>query len=53
MHSAESREKFIDKCLELSDAKQSRIKSLIASGKSQEEVAKMLGVSTSTVNKYK
>lgn len=37
----------------LSDAKQSRIKSLIASGKSQEEVAKMLGVSTSTVNKYK
>ena len=53
MYSAESREKFIDKCLELSDAKQSRIKSLIASGKSQEEVAKMLGVSTSTVNKYK
>lgn len=37
----------------LSDAKQSRIKSLIASGKSQEEVAKILGVSTSTVNKYK
>ena len=37
----------------LSSAKQSRIKSLIASGKSQEEVAKMLGVSTSTVNKYK
>lgn len=37
----------------LSDAKQSRIKALVASGKSQEEVAKMLGVSTSTVNKYK
>lgn len=38
---------------ELSDAKQSRIKALISSGKSQEEVAKILGVSTSTVNKYK
>ena len=50
---------FVDKCCELakentlSDAKQSRIKSLLASGKSQAEVAKMLGVSTSTVNKYK
>jgi len=50
---------YIDECIKiakentLSDAKQSRIKSLIASGKSQEEVAKMLGVSTSTVNKYK
>lgn len=37
----------------ISDSKQSRIKSLLASGKSQAEVAKMLGVSTSTVNKYK
>lgn len=52
-------DKFIEDCVKvakentLSDAKQSRIKSLIASGKSQEEVAKMLGVSTSTVNKYK
>ena len=52
-------DKFIENCVKvvkentLSDAKQSRIKSLIASGKSQEEVAKMLGVSTSTVNKYK
>lgn len=50
---------YIDECIKiakentLSDAKQSRIKSLISSGKSQEEVAKMLGVSTSTVNKYK
>lgn len=52
-------DKYIDDCIKiakentLSDAKQSRIKSLIASGKTQEEVAKMLGVSTSTVNKYK
>lgn len=50
---------YVNRCIEiakentLSDAKQSRIKSLIASGKSQEEVAKILGVSTSTVNKYK
>lgn len=58
MYSPESREKFIDKCIELkgnelSDAKQSRIKALAASGKTQEEIAKMLGVSISTVNKYK
>ncbi len=52
-------DKFIEDCVKvakentLSDSKQSQIKSLIASGKSQEEVAKMLGVSTSTVNKYK
>lgn len=32
---------------------QSRIKSLISSGKTQEEVAKILGVSVSTVKKYK
>ena len=38
---------------ELSNAKQSRIKSLLASGKTQEDVARMLGVSASTVNKYK
>lgn len=50
---------YVDRCIKiakentLSDAKQSRIHALIASGKSQEEVAKMLGVSTSTVNKYK
>lgn len=50
---------YVNRCIEiakentLSDAKQSRIHALIASGKSQEEVAKILGVSTSTVNKYK
>ena len=37
----------------LTEAKQSRIKSLISSGKTQAEVAKLLGVSMSTVNKYK
>lgn len=37
----------------LPDAKQSRIKALVASGKTQEEVAKILGVSISTVKKYK
>ena len=53
------REKFIDECIKvakentLSDSKQSQIKALVASGKSQAEIAKMLGVSTSIVNKYK
>jgi len=37
----------------LTEAKQSRIKSLISSGKTQKEVAKLLGISMSTVNKYK
>lgn len=38
---------------EINAAKESRIKSLLASGKSQAEVADMLGISESTVNKYK
>lgn len=41
------------KSMALTEAKQSRIKSLISSGKTQKEVAKLLGVSMSTVNKYK
>ena len=36
----------------LSAAKQSRIKSLAASGHSQAEIADLLGISASTVNKY-
>ena len=36
----------------LSSAKQSRIKSLAASGHSQAEIADLLGISASTVNKY-
>ena len=37
---------------EISDAKKNRIKALAASGKSQSEIAKALGISVSTVNKY-
>lgn len=37
----------------ISAAEQSRIQALISSGKTQAEVAKILGVSVSTVNKYK
>ena len=42
-----------NKTSEISDAKQSRIKSLLSSGKSQSEVADILGISESTVRKYK
>lgn len=37
----------------ISKNEQSRIRSLISSGKTQEEVARILGVSVSTINKYK
>ena len=50
----ESTKKSSDKSSnKISAAEQSRIQALISSGKTQAEVAKILGVSVSTVNKYK
>lgn len=48
-----SEKKKNDKVNTLPDAKQSRIKALVSSGKTQEEVARIMGVSLSTVKKYK
>lgn len=39
--------------ISITPARQARIKSLLAAGHTQTEVAELLGVSTSTVNKYK
>ena len=39
--------------ISITPARQSRIKALLAAGHTQSEVAELLGISTSTVNKYK
>ncbi len=39
--------------ISITPARQSRIKALLAAGHTQTEVAELLGISTSTVNKYK
>ena len=39
--------------ISITPARQSRIKALLAAGHTQSEVAELMGVSVSTVNKYK